>query len=255
MIFCLAFIHADELEPEWVGEAPVFNEKTFAEFSRRDSMWDAGQPVWNKVYRDGVSFASLTDDEKELFEVVDVPYERPRSIFDIRHQVYGDLEISAISHFYKASSTLGSTSRHSYELSNLADCDLSTAWVEGDPEYGIGVQLYFTVKPASWVADTYPSILEQDTNYLAIYINNGYVKSDESWRNNSRIKTFNICRETGEVIHTVFLRDTAGVQMIRQVPFPADVYDVNWYIEIIEVFPGLRWKDTAISELRIQLGG
>ena len=42
-----------------------------------------------------------------------------------------------------ASSTLSPQGNSKYNTSNISDMDMNTAWVEGEPKYGIGVKLTF----------------------------------------------------------------------------------------------------------------
>ena len=71
----------------------------------------------------------------------------------------------------KASSSLGD----SYKAEFANDLSYNTAWVEGKKDEGIGEYLEYYFKNDS------PRITE-------IIISNGYMKSEETWKNNNRVK-------------------------------------------------------------------
>ena len=71
----------------------------------------------------------------------------------------------------KASSSLGD----SYKAEFANDLSYKTAWVEGKKDEGIGEYLEYYFKNDS------PRITE-------IIISNGYMKSEETWKNNNRVK-------------------------------------------------------------------
>ncbi len=163
-----------------------------------------------------------------------------------------------------ASSTLSPQGKFNYEPSNICDDNPTTAWVEGSEDYGIGE--YFQV-------DGY--VMGDGT----IYILNGYQSSRTSWENNSRVKKLKISYD-GIHICNVELSDKMGVQFFKlpeaamqmmmgeeitvqslsQLPdgviHKTDVSGkITYSLEsggklrftIMEVYPGLKWKDTAIS--------
>jgi len=71
----------------------------------------------------------------------------------------------------KASSSLGD----SYKAEFANDLSYKTAWVEGKKDEGVGEYLEYYFKNDS------PRITE-------IIISNGYMKSEETWKNNNRVK-------------------------------------------------------------------
>jgi len=129
----------------------------------------------------------------------------------------------------KASSTLKAQGNFNYTSTNLHDWDPQTAWVEGDADYGIGE--YFEVD------------LLHGGNDVAIF--NGYQRSYDSWRNNSRVKKFKIYGDNKPLCYLI-LNDKMGYQSF-DIP---EVDDFTTYrFEIVEVYPGIKWKDVAISEI------
>ena len=127
------------------------------------------------------------------------------------------------------SSSLSSQGSSNYYSSNLHDWNPRTAWVEGKTDYGIGE--YFEVD------------LPHGGNNIGIF--NGYQKNSEAWNNNSRVKKLKIYGD-GKAICYVILADKMGIQQFDLPPNS----DYSWYrFEIVDVFPGLKWKDVAISEI------
>jgi len=140
----------------------------------------------------------------------------------------------------KVSSTLAPQGKNDYKAANLGDDNPTTAWVEGNADYGIGE--YIELKGWQPMGDGTVSIL------------NGYQASRSSWENNSRVKQFKVSLGTKDYC-IVELSDVMGTQEFR---FPrelslaldkTDIARTNLRFTIVEVYPGLKWKDTAISEI------
>ena len=85
----------------------------------------------------------------------------------------------------KAESTLKSQGQNDYKIENIHDLDLTTAWIEGNSDYGIGVS--FTIE-FNWKED-YEGFDKVYNFYGVIEIFNGYCKSEKHWIENSRIKS------------------------------------------------------------------
>ena len=134
----------------------------------------------------------------------------------------------------KASSTLAQQGKYKYLASNILDDNPTTAWVEGNVDYGTGEFLEFK----DWVP----------MGNGEISILNGYQSSKTSWENNSRVKKFKISIN-GKDMCILELGDVMGVQTFN---LPANVSKVFGEVKkvrftILETYPGLKWKDTAIS--------
>jgi hypothetical protein len=172
-----------------------------------------------------------------------------------------------------ASSTLFSNN-NKYTINNMTDGDPRTVWAEGKDDYGIGE--FFEV-------DFYHD------SYTPSYILNGHQKSIELWRDNSRVKTFKVYYNN-EPFCYLELDDNMqkqffGFNIFFQSSFDLDQfkkyssydiikkmrqdyievgknekYDTNGNIiypyifkikfEIIDIYPGEKWKDVCISELK-----
>jgi len=138
----------------------------------------------------------------------------------------------------KASSTLAPQGKNKYSASHLADDDPTTAWVEGHSDYGVGEFLELRWTPMS---DGEISIL------------NGYQASKSHWENNSRVKMMKVSMGEKEIC-TIALGDVMGVQKFKIPGLVTSTkngfeYHVDGPIRftIAEVYPGLKYKDTAIS--------
>jgi hypothetical protein len=128
----------------------------------------------------------------------------------------------------KASTTLAPQGKYKYLASYVCDDDPTTAWVEGNADYGIGEFLEFN----DWVP--------MGTGEISIL--NGYQSSKIAWENNSRVKKFKVSIN-GKEMCIIELGDVMGVQSFM---LPANSGG-SLRFTILEVYPGLKWKDTAIS--------
>lgn len=132
----------------------------------------------------------------------------------------------------EASSTLKSTSTHSYRPTNLVDGDVTTAWNEGAEGLGLG----------EWVKFEFSRQLV----LTRIEIANGFQKDDDRFAGNPRVKTLKVEYSTGTV-QLVDLLDTPDFQTIVPTRQP-----VEWMkMTIVSVHPDYEWEDTALSEVRI----
>lgn len=108
------------------------------------------------------------------------------------------------------------------------------AWCEGVPGPGIGQSVTIHHDP--------PQVMR------TINITSGYAKSDETWRNNGRVKKALIETDRG-VKKTVTLKD---VRESQDIIIPKA--KVAWVkLTILEVYPGARGSDTCVSEFLANL--
>ena len=128
----------------------------------------------------------------------------------------------------KASSTLSSQGKFNYKVDNLAG-DPTTAWVEGKKGYGIGE--WFEVKAIS-VNNIY----------------NGYQASPKSFIDNSRVKKMKIYKDD-KPICILILKDEMGRQGFMLPDDPDHSEQHRYRFEILEVYPGKKFEDVAISEI------
>ena len=140
--------------------------------------------------------------------------------------------------------------QNSYSVKNLIDNDLNTAWIVGSSDYGIGEKFWFTFNLPE----------DEYVFFGGINLFNGYCKSLALWEGHSRVKKLKVYYNDHlfcmvELIDTwhfqvfdigrFFQYKKAGKAMNG--PYEIKTGDKLTF-EIIEVYPGKKFKDTAISE-------
>ena len=133
----------------------------------------------------------------------------------------------------KASSSLND----SYKAKFANDLSYKTAWVEGKKDEGIGEYLEYYFKNDS------PRITE-------IIISNGYMKSEETWKNNNRVKKLKLY-VNGVPFGILNLKDSRTDQYfsVGTLGHNKNGTDLVLKFEILEVYKGSKYNDTAITEI------
>ncbi len=133
----------------------------------------------------------------------------------------------------KSSSSLGD----SYKAEFANDLSYKTAWVEGKKDEGIGEYLEYYFKNDS------PRITE-------IIISNGYMKSEETWKNNNRVKKLKLY-VNGIPFGVLNLKDSRTDQYfsVGTLGHNKNGTDLILKFEILEVYKGSKYNDTAITEI------
>ena len=133
----------------------------------------------------------------------------------------------------KASSSLGV----SYKAEFANDLSYKTAWVEGKKDEGIGEYLEYYFKNDS------PRITE-------IIISNGYMKSEETWKNNNRVKKLKLY-VNGVPFGILNLKDSRTDKYfeVGTLGHNKNGTDLILKFEILEVYKGSKYNDTAITEI------
>lgn len=136
-----------------------------------------------------------------------------------------------------ASSAHAPQGANRYGAEQAEDGDLKTAWVPaGD---GIGATLSFDFKPEHFRG--------RSTTFRGLEVINGYTKSRQSWEENARVKRLRI-DHNGQPLYEVLLHDAPGVQSVS-----FDSFDIRAgsrvTLVILEVYPGSRYRDVAITEI------
>jgi hypothetical protein len=122
-----------------------------------------------------------------------------------------------------------------YGPEKLADARLDTAWVPGQGDRGDGVGEWLIVEFA------------KREPVSSIQILNGYHKNAGIFARNNRVRVLEIVTSEGRR-KTVTLDDDAGLQTVNF----DDGSECKWIQFIIRsVYRGSKYRDTAISELRI----
>lgn len=161
-----------------------------------------------------------------------------------------------------------STAKGSYQVENLLDQNTSTAWVEGKEGQGIG----------EWVEIEF----EAYSNIKALFLANGYLKSENTLFQNSMVKKLKLDlvllkgstkKKYSKIIDIRKLSDYKRLALplppaskqefsgfhelskdYRTVLFSPDDVDYLYSIQkvkltILEVHPGTKYEDTCISEI------
>jgi len=144
-----------------------------------------------------------------------------------------------------ASSALENRGSITYLPDNLHDFSFKTTWIEGAEGYGFGESIIYRFKP-------------ENPRITKIIMVNGYVKSEQIWRENSRVKKLKMYVNE-EPFAMLNLEDSRAEQTFTFEPVgTADREDWDamealpkWTIrfEIMEVYMGDKYDDTAISEI------
>jgi hypothetical protein len=137
-----------------------------------------------------------------------------------------------------ASSELKPVNNLNYFADNAHDFSLRTAWVEGVKGYGIGESITYRFQKQS------PPV----TN---VEIFNGYMKSDKTWQDNSRVKQLKLY-VNGNPYAILNLQDIKSRQIFRIAEDPGlGKTDKDLYLkfEIMTVYKGDKYDDVAISEI------
>ncbi len=146
------------------------------------------------------------------------------------------------------SSTLKSQADNAYDVANLGDNKGETAWIEGAKGNGVGEFIQF-----EYAYDiAYAEAAEGAFNYKDDWkILNGYQKSLQTWRENGRIKRLKMYIN-GVAFCYVNLLDQPGIQAVA-LGFlgylDKDKDKIRIKLEIIEVYAGDKYSDTALSEI------
>lgn len=143
---------------------------------------------------------------------------------------------------FTSSSSLAAYSDITYSADKAHDFDITTAWVEGKSDYGVGefVEYGFdmtTVKEKHQLGIT------------KIILANGYKKTKKTWEENSRVKKVKMYVDN-KPFGLLELLDSFEFQTIEIEKIYLPVKKVmKIKFVILEVYPGTKYKDTAISEL------
>jgi hypothetical protein len=143
----------------------------------------------------------------------------------------GECEIGPFDVDYCTSSALPTSKSNHYDPAMMFDGNRATAWVEADQGDGIGetITLHFGAQ----------------RSLVGFEIINGYDKDQKIWSANARVGQLQA--ETGDgQVQDITLKDVRGASRFD---FDAPV-ETSWLrLTIKSVYPGAKYRDTAISEL------
>ena len=143
---------------------------------------------------------------------------------------------------FKASSTLAPVNENTYTANKAHDFDITTAWVEGKPDQGIGEYLEYSI-------DMTPANASKKLGITKIILANGYKKTKAAWQENSRVKRLKMF-VNGKPYGVLELLDSFEFQVIDIGKLMLPVHHITTIrFEIIDVYSGTKFQDTAITEL------
>lgn len=137
----------------------------------------------------------------------------------------------------KASSYLAYIKDSSYYAKSANDLSYKTAWVEGKDCEGKGEYLEYFFKNKS------PRITK-------IIVSNGFVKSEAVWRNNNRVKMLKLY--VNDKPYGILQLDDSRDDQVFEVGtlgHNQNGTDLILRFEIVEVYKGDKFNDTAITEI------
>lgn len=136
-----------------------------------------------------------------------------------------------------SSSTLSNEKDLHYTATNANDLSYQTAWVEGKNGEGNGEYLEYYFKNDS------PRV-------TTVIISNGYMKSESAWKNNNRVKKLKMS-VNGKPFGILNLEDSKSDQSfeVGKLGHNANGTDLVLKFEILEVYKGDKYNDTAITEI------
>lgn len=128
-------------------------------------------------------------------------------------------------------------------MARLALLALRTAWVEGVDGDGVGETLTFRLE-----GDPEAEHALRDVPFRGLSLVNGYAKSESTWQANGRVREA-LLRVDGAPVYRLRFVDSPlpqGVSFPEAVPVrPGDLIA----LDVLAVYPGDRYSDTAISEI------
>lgn len=135
--------------------------------------------------------------------------------------------------------TASSSLSEKYLAENAHDFSIITAWVEGKEDNEEGEYLLYS----------FPGTCPRITGVMIL---NGYTKNEEVWRNNGRVAKL-LMYYNDEPYATLNLKDTRDCQIfdVGTLGYEDKSNAPAWTIkfEILEVYPGDKYQDTAITEI------
>ena len=236
-LFLTTYLFSQDLKTLYPAEGESFD---FGIDAQND--WKLRDQLLDDLANDKKSWDSLTVEEDKLFQKWDETYESMWAVDGGGCSWYcgaGDYTVTT-------SSELVSNGEINYSSKNLTDFSYQTTWVEGKEGYGIGEFINFSFAPS------HPRV-------TTLIFANGYVKSRKAWKENSRVHELKMY-VNDEPFAIIELKDIYAKQLVElEKPLGnSDRADSgkleekgNWNIkfEILSVYKGDKYADTAISEI------
>jgi hypothetical protein len=120
-----------------------------------------------------------------------------------------------------------------YHPGYLFDGRLDFGWVEGAKGTGAGESITLT--------------LEAPVELKALELWSGYQRSDDHFQKNARAKKLEVSVDGGAAV-SLDVKNASGMQTLT---LPAPTKGRVWKVAVTEVYPGTRYPDLVLSELRL----
>ena len=194
---------------------------------------EARHDEYQRILQKGTPYDSLSESQRVLFDAEPPQEPNPSYTGPIGCSWYCAAYPKTIS----ATSSLDGSDIINYQPENLHDFDLQTAWVEGMDEHGVGEEITIEFE------------LPPNLKLTHVEIYNGYLKSEETWKNNSRVKMLSFYAND-DFVGFMELADSQLMQRfdIGEVGSD-DSGNLLLTFHILEVYEGDKYMDTAISEI------
>lgn len=134
----------------------------------------------------------------------------------------------------KASSELNEDSTI-YSADNATDDDLSTAWIEGTSGYGIGEYLLYESN--------------EEVSISGLVITNGYAKTQQILNDNAKVRMLELQFSDGSKFQCELNEYPSILGYSDYISFGKEIKTKSVKVSILEIYEGLAYKDTGISEL------
>ena len=200
---------------------------------------DLSQQTKSEIDRQSELLAKDDINDEEVLELQSLLEKHGEVVESVWNIIHGGCSWYCGGGNYKitASSQLPTQHSYNYEAHSANDLSYETAWVEGKVDSGIGEYLEYSFKNGS-------------PRLTSIIISNGYMKSEETWKNNNRVKSLKVYIN-GKAHGILQLSDTRTDQEFKIGTFGKnkDGSDLVLRFEILDIYKGDKYNDTAITEI------
>ena len=186
---------------------------------------------------------------ERLFSIIDKDYAQYKAMSQEKKDIVSLAE-NELTHFFSSACSwycggqvdsiqASSSLSEKYKAKKIHDCSITTAWVEGKSGNGEGEYVHYS----------FPGSCPRITDVIIL---NGYVKDEATWKNNGRVKK--LLMYYNEKPYAILnLKDSRDFQRfdvgILGYKDKKTAPDWNIKFEILEIYPGEKYQETAITEI------
>jgi hypothetical protein len=201
------------------------------DFSKTEyEYWQKAMTNYNNMNQGKLDYDKLTDEEKKALDSLENE-NGPITTMGCSWYCGGDVKKTS------SDAVLKPQDGNTYTSANAHDFNLLTAWVPNATGGTIGKKINFHFDATS-------------AAFNSIIIYNGYIKNQESWAANARVKKFKlyINNKPSAILE---LQDVTASQTFSLPSTKSTVKgkDLVLTLEIMEVYPGAKYNDVAVSEI------